>query len=89
MKSKTDHEVIVVGAGVSGIYQIKLLTDLGFDAIVLKATVIWVALGIVTAILAADSILRVTLTDILFRRKCWKSGIGKSVSLLSQKLYVT
>lgn len=36
MKSKTDHEVIVVGAGVSGIYQIKLLTDLGFDAIVLE-----------------------------------------------------
>jgi cation diffusion facilitator CzcD-associated flavoprotein CzcO len=31
------HEVIVVGAGVSGIYQIKRLTDLGIDAIVLEA----------------------------------------------------
>jgi cation diffusion facilitator CzcD-associated flavoprotein CzcO len=30
------HEVIVVGAGVSGIYQIKRLTDLGLDAIVLE-----------------------------------------------------
>jgi cation diffusion facilitator CzcD-associated flavoprotein CzcO len=31
------HEVIVLGAGVSGIYQIKRLTDLGIDAIVLEA----------------------------------------------------
>ncbi len=30
------HEVIVVGAGVSGIYQIKRLTDLGVDAVVLE-----------------------------------------------------
>lgn len=31
------HDVVVLGAGVSGIYQIKRLTDLGFDAIVLEA----------------------------------------------------
>jgi cation diffusion facilitator CzcD-associated flavoprotein CzcO len=31
------HEVIVIGAGVSGIYQIKRLVDLGLDAIVLEA----------------------------------------------------
>jgi len=31
------HDVIVLGAGVSGIYQIKRLTDLGLDAIVLEA----------------------------------------------------
>ena len=31
------HEVIVIGAGVSGIYQIKRLVDLGVDAIVLEA----------------------------------------------------
>ncbi len=30
------HEVIVLGAGVSGIYQIKKLVDLGIDAIVLE-----------------------------------------------------
>jgi cation diffusion facilitator CzcD-associated flavoprotein CzcO len=30
------HEVVVIGAGVSGIYQIKQLTDLGIDAIVLE-----------------------------------------------------
>jgi cation diffusion facilitator CzcD-associated flavoprotein CzcO len=31
------HEVIVVGAGVAGLYQIKRLTDLGIDATVLEA----------------------------------------------------
>ncbi|MEM8922723.1 MAG: NAD(P)/FAD-dependent oxidoreductase [Actinomycetota bacterium] len=31
-----DHEVIVIGAGVAGIYQIKRLTDLGVDAIVVE-----------------------------------------------------
>ena len=30
------HEVVVLGAGVSGIYQIKRLVDLGVDAIVLE-----------------------------------------------------
>ncbi|MBT6275414.1 MAG: NAD(P)/FAD-dependent oxidoreductase, partial [Chromatiales bacterium] len=32
-----DHEVIVIGAGVGGIYQIKRLTDLGINATVLEA----------------------------------------------------
>jgi cation diffusion facilitator CzcD-associated flavoprotein CzcO len=35
--TKTDYEVIVIGAGVAGIYQIKLLADLGVDAVVLEA----------------------------------------------------
>ncbi|MDG2112780.1 MAG: NAD(P)/FAD-dependent oxidoreductase [Actinomycetota bacterium] len=30
------HEVVVIGAGVAGIYQIKKLTDMGVDAIVLE-----------------------------------------------------
>ncbi len=33
----THHEIIVLGAGVSGIYQIKRLIDLDIDAIVLEA----------------------------------------------------
>ena len=36
-RTKTDYEVIVIGAGVAGIYQIKLLADLGVDATVLDA----------------------------------------------------
>ena len=34
---KTHYEVIVVGAGVAGIYQIKRLVDLGIDATVLDS----------------------------------------------------
>ena len=40
MASSNDHlhhDVVIVGAGVSGIYQIKRLVDLGIDAIVLEA----------------------------------------------------
>ena len=37
MSDSSHHEVIVLGAGVSGIYQIKRLVDLGIDAIVLEA----------------------------------------------------
>ena len=37
MSDTQRHEVIVLGAGVSGIYQIKRLADLGVDAIVLEA----------------------------------------------------
>lgn len=36
MKEKTRYEVIVIGAGVAGIYQIKRLVDLGIDATVLE-----------------------------------------------------
>ncbi|HEY4205135.1 MAG TPA: NAD(P)/FAD-dependent oxidoreductase [Xanthobacteraceae bacterium] len=36
-ETKTHYEVIVVGAGVAGIYQIKRLTDLGIDATVLDS----------------------------------------------------
>jgi cation diffusion facilitator CzcD-associated flavoprotein CzcO len=36
-RTKSHYEVIVIGAGVAGIYQIKLLADLGIDAAVLDA----------------------------------------------------
>ena len=35
--SKSHYEVIVIGAGVTGIYQIKRLADLGVDALVLDS----------------------------------------------------
>src|SRR6186713_2582701 len=35
--TKSHYEVVVVGAGVSGIYQIKRLADIGVDALVLEA----------------------------------------------------
>jgi cation diffusion facilitator CzcD-associated flavoprotein CzcO len=36
-EAKTHYEVIVIGAGVAGIYQIKRLVDLGIDATVLES----------------------------------------------------
>src|SRR5712672_287344 len=36
-ETRSYHEVIVIGAGVAGIYQIKRLADLGVDALVLDA----------------------------------------------------
>src|ERR1700680_1924553 len=36
-RTKSHYEVIVIGAGVAGIYQIKLLADRGVDATVLDA----------------------------------------------------
>src|ERR1700760_1425943 len=35
--AETDYEVVVIGAGVAGIYQIKRLLDLGVHALVLDA----------------------------------------------------
>src|SRR5262245_2633365 len=37
MKTQSHYEVIVIGAGVAGIYQIKRLADLGVDAADLEA----------------------------------------------------
>lgn len=37
MTTTRHHEVVVIGSGVSGIYQVKLLTDLGVDAVVIEA----------------------------------------------------
>jgi len=34
--AELDHEVVIIGAGVAGIYQIKRMVDLGVDAIVLE-----------------------------------------------------
>ena len=36
-RSEPDYEVIIIGAGVAGIYQIKQLADLGVRAMLLEA----------------------------------------------------
>ena len=36
-RQRRQHDVVVLGAGVSGVYQIKRLTDMGIDAVVLEA----------------------------------------------------
>src|ERR1700722_10729742 len=37
VRTKLDHEVVIIGAGVSGIYELYLLKDPGIDVIVLEA----------------------------------------------------
>ena len=70
MNESHHHDVVVVGAGVSGIYQIKRLVDLGLDAILLEATKTWAELVYATAIRAVASIRRATRMAIPSRRKC-------------------
>ena len=45
-QAKTHYEVIVVGAGVAGIYQIKRLVDLGIDATVVAIKTLELALSL-------------------------------------------
>jgi cation diffusion facilitator CzcD-associated flavoprotein CzcO len=59
-EAKTHYEVIVVGAGVAGIYQIKRLVDLGIDATVLDSAAGLGAPGAGTAIPAVVLIPRAT-----------------------------
>ena len=70
-RDKSHYEVIVIGAGVAGIYQIKRLADLGVDATVLdgcRPTSAGPGTG--TAIRAPVSTRRATPTAIRSRRNC-------------------
>ena len=69
-KNKSHYEVIVIGAGVAGIYQIKLLADLGVDATVLDAAGDLGGPGTGTAIPEPGSTRRATLTASRFPRNC-------------------
>ena len=74
--SHLDYQVIVIGAGVSGIYQIKRLADLGVRATVLDANPDLEALGTTIVILVRASIPRAIPTATRFPKKCWMRGIG-------------
>ena len=73
---KSHYEVVVVGAGVSGIYQIKRLADLGVYALVLDAAPISAEPGTGTAIRARASIrelhLRLFFSKELLNEWHWK-----------------
>ena len=56
----TDYEVVVIGAGVGGIYQIKRLVDLGVSATVLEGDSDLGGPGIGTGIPERDSTQRVS-----------------------------
>jgi cation diffusion facilitator CzcD-associated flavoprotein CzcO len=66
---KLDHEVIIVGAGVAGIYQIQRLTELGVNATVLEADADLGGTWYTIDIQVHGSIPRVSRTAILFRKR--------------------
>ena len=78
MTEQQHHKVIVIGAGGSGIYQIKRLADLELDALLLEGDEDWVARGIAIATPVVDSIRKAIPTGILFQKSCWMNGTGKS-----------
>ena len=71
-----DFDVIVIGAGISGMYQLYRLRKLGLRVRVLERGTGVGERGIGIGIRARDSIRKVTLTDIPFRRNCSTSGTG-------------
>ena len=76
--TKSHYEVIVVGAGVAGIYQIKRLADLGIDATVLDAAPDLGGTWYWNRYPGAASIPRATPTAIRSRGNCSTSGTGRS-----------
>ena len=86
---KSHYEVVVIGAGVAGIYQIKRLADLGVDAMVLEAAPTSAAPGTGTATPAPASTPRATPTATPSRRSCSTSGTGRSASPASRRTCAT
>ena len=82
-----DYQAVVIGAGVSGIYQIKRLADLGVRATVIDANADLGGTWYITIdIRVRVSIPRATPTAIRFPKKFWTNGTGLRCFLRSRKL---
>ena len=80
-----DYDAIVVGAGMSGLYQLIKLRELGLRARVFEAGTGVGGAGIGTAILAAASIRRVIPYGFSFDKDLLKEWAGRSISRLSPR----
>jgi heterodisulfide reductase subunit A-like polyferredoxin len=69
-----EYDAIIIGAGISGLYQLYRLRELGMRVRVLEAP------GIGTAIRARASIPKAIPTAIPFQRNCSTNGTGPSIS---------
>ena len=87
--TRSHYEVIVIGAGVAGIYQIKRLVDLGIDARCWTPPPTSAAPGTGTAIRARASTPRATPTVIPSRGSCSTSGTGRNGSRASPRICAT
>jgi len=83
--TRSHYEVIVIGAGVAGIYQIKRLADLGVDALVLDAAPDLGGTWYWNDIRVRASIPRATPMAIPSRRSCSTSGTGRSAFRASRR----
>ena len=84
--SQTDYEVLVIGAGVAGICQIKKLKDMGVTALVLEASDGLGGTWYNNRYPAAGLTAKATLTALNFRAICSMNGTGKRCSLRSRKI---
>ena len=81
-----DYDTIVIGAGITGLYQLYRLRELGLSVRVFEAGgPASAAPGIGIATQAAASIPRVTPTATRSQRNCWTNGTGRSISLPSRR----
>ena len=84
-----DFDAVVIGAGVSGLYQLYRLRELGLTVRVFEAGTAVAALGTGTATPAPGSIPKAGPTAIRSRRNCSTNGTGRSISPASPRPSVT
>ena len=80
-----DYDAIIIGAGISGLYQLYKLRKLGMHVGVLKQEPVLVVPGTGTGILGHVLIQRVIHMDFRFRTNYWRNGIGASTLLVNQR----
>src|SRR4029077_2318463 len=81
----TDFDAIIIGAGVSGLYQLYKLRELGSRCGCSKPAPASAAPGTGTAIPAHASIRRAGPMATPFRRNSWRNGTGRSISLVNPR----
>ena len=87
--AEPDHEVIIIGAGVCGIYQLYRLVELGVTPRCSRPAPTSAGPGTGTATRAAASTPRATPTATPSPRSCCRSGTGRSASPASPRTCAT
>src|SRR5262249_21130251 len=83
------YDVIIIGAGVTGLYALYRLRERGFAVRVFEAGGAWAAPGIGIATRARASTRRVTPTAIPSQKNSCRNGTGKNIILASRRMSAT